>query len=486
MRDRCSSFPRIAAASSCVVAASLWVGCASSTPGSASAGGAAIRGSEPPGAAARAAYPACVVASVEKGSRFDDADYFDLMAGAGVAAAPPERLFERMKAAADRGETYKALYLARLLTASSPGLSGGWANRAALAGSLGLSGEQAAAATNAGKAIGEQVAVPASFVPGVAIAHRPASLPDWAAAMSLLADDSALRDGGAALLAVRDDVSGLRTVADGDSRYAVGKPIAIDDLLPNSFVLLNAKAMSQHNTDGGKLALSIFMAAMGGMSAAYGNTANSAALSESAGRLAGESTVVASHWKGGSFTARTYPGGQVKNAADKPKPSGEYQATGLPQPLVWASGGSLRPTAMMALVESDGEAAKIRTRRYDRTPAGASKEMKIPSLLYPRLASLCHSNGGRDDCTVPVSLMELMLQRADVDALVADRAVASRVGAAGFDFDDWSRLYASGEPITLETATASRGVLVGYDRHGACYEVSSAPDHWFAPATQGR
>jgi hypothetical protein len=104
-------------------------------------------------------------------------------------------------------------------------------------------------------------------------------------------------------------VSGLQTVNDGESRYAVSKPMTLDDLLPNSFVLLAPHAMSEHNTDGGKMALSIFMAAMGGVSAAYGNSANSAALSESAGRLAGESTVVASHWKGGSFTARTFPDG---------------------------------------------------------------------------------------------------------------------------------------------------------------------------------
>jgi len=455
----------------------LWVGCASSTP---SSGAHAV---ESQTAAPRNAYPSCVTSSIDNGSRFEDPDYFGLMVGDALARATPERLFERMKAAAAQGETYKALYLSRLLTAASPELSGGWANRAALAGSLGLSREQAAAASNAGKPVGEQVAVPPSFVPGVPIAHRPASLGDWAAAMSLLADDTAVREGGATLVAVRDDVSGLQTVNDGESRYAVSKPMTLDDLLPNSFVLLAPHAMSEHNTDGGKMALSIFMAAMGGVSAAYGNSANSAALSESAGRLAGESTVVASHWKGGSFTARTFPDGTVKNIAEKPKPAGEYQAIGVPQPLVWASGGSLRPTAMMALVGSGGDPAKIRTRRYEGSPAGVAKEQKIPSLLYPRLASLCR--GSRSDCTIPVSLTELMLQRADVDALVTDPAAASRLGAAAYDFGEWNQLYTSGEPITLETATMKQS-LVGYDRRGACYEVSSAPDHWFGPATPGR
>src|SRR5688572_3823910 len=138
--------------------------------------------------------------------RFRDAAYARLFAGDGLRSSDPQTIFQRMMAAAKQGETHKALYLARLFTAAKPDLAAGWTNRAQLADSLGFDAEAAASRANASD--GANRPIPPTALPG-AMKTRPASLADWAAALALVADDVAVKEGPHALVAVRDDLSGV-------------------------------------------------------------------------------------------------------------------------------------------------------------------------------------------------------------------------------------------------------------------------------------
>ena len=255
----------------------LSTGCASSGPDTAApkasqastaSAGPVTAGPPPP------PHPASDPGKVNKADRLADADYSTWMLGNGLRQAPPEKLFERMKAAADSKEQYKALYFSRLITDAAPNLSGAWTNRAAFADALGLGGEANLSRANSDSG-NSRVIVHGGMLPGTTLSHRPTTLSDWAAAMSLLADDTAARE-GSAVVAVRDDVTGVEEVQ-GENPQVNGRPISLDDLLANAFVLKNADPMKEHNTRGGMLALGIAMAALGGVSAGLGDAASAAA-----------------------------------------------------------------------------------------------------------------------------------------------------------------------------------------------------------------
>src|SRR5579859_2493215 len=53
---------------------------------------------------------------VEGAERFDNANYFNLMAADGLRKVDPKALYERLQAAVAANERYKALYLARIFT----------------------------------------------------------------------------------------------------------------------------------------------------------------------------------------------------------------------------------------------------------------------------------------------------------------------------------------------------------------------------------
>ena len=106
-----------------------------------------------------------------------------------------------MMAAAKQGETYKALYLARVFTTAKPDLAAGWTNRAQLAASLGFDAEATASRANASEA-GSRPIPPASSRCDETSAIL---LADWAAALALVADDVVVKEGPHALVAVRDD-----------------------------------------------------------------------------------------------------------------------------------------------------------------------------------------------------------------------------------------------------------------------------------------
>src|SRR5262245_49647400 len=238
--------------------------------------------------------PTCYLSNVSKADRFADADYSSWMLGDGIRQADPEKLYARMKSAADSKEQYKALYFSRLITDAAPDLPGAWTNRAAFAEALGLLVEANLSKANALPGA-SRVAVPGGMLPGIVLSHRPVTLSDWAAAMSLMADDTSARE-GFAVVAVRDDVTGIEEVQ-GENPQVTGKPISLDDLLANAFVLRNADPMKEHNTRGGMLALGIAMAALGGMSAGLGDAATAATASAAATNAIADSSQVMSHWK---------------------------------------------------------------------------------------------------------------------------------------------------------------------------------------------
>ena len=459
----------------------LSTGCASSGPDTAApkasqastaSAGPVTAGPPPP------PLPACYLGNVNKADRFADADYSTWMLGNGLRQAPPEKLFERMKAAADSKEQYKALYFSRLITDAAPNLSGAWTNRAAFADALGLGGEANLSRANSDSG-NSRVIVHGGMLPGTTLSHRPTTLSDWAAAMSLLADDTAARE-GSAVVAVRDDVTGVEEVQ-GENPQVNGRPISLDDLLANAFVLKNADPMKEHNTRGGMLALGIAMAALGGVSAGLGDAASAAAASTAATNAISDSSQVMSHWKDGSYTARTYSAGQPTEHAFTPKASGSRTALGLPQPVLWASAGSLEQAASLRLVKPGGSNAKVFSARFVEQPPQRGREMTLPDLSYPRLASICLQDGS--SCTIPVSLGELLLQGDDLTALAPNAGVASALTKGAFDLSDWNQAYEKQPGALVLKSETFRTSILGFDHAGACYTASADPGHWFVAAS---
>lgn len=433
-------------------------------------------------------WPAC--GSQAAGlQRFDDPQYRALMLGAGLRTVPPPVLFSRMKAAAEKGENYKALYLARVLTSVAPDNAAAWTNRAALAGALGLTGEQAAAQQLADNPAGK-ASVPAEFLPGRTNMARPVSLADWAGAMNLLADDVRAHEGRGTVIAIKDDLSGTytRTVKteDGVTSWAEAKPAALGDILPNVFVLRNAHAMSPHNIKGGLFALALFQAAVSGYAGGLGNTAAATEGAASARDLGAESTKVVSHLKGGSFSARTYPNGKAKDISQKPRPTGEQDAVGLPEPVLWLSGGSMTSTVRMRLVDSGGGLAKspsfTRLGEADQQVQRSSKVARLPDLDFPRVEALCEQvltdgQWQETNCTDRVALMELMLREDDIKEMAGQEMSNLR---PLLDAKEDLYLTDSARIVFLDGNSMS-AEFVGFDQAGSCYALSRAPKQWLAP-----
>ena len=146
--------------------------------------------SKPPVAGSR--LPGSFIDAFPEFERFRDEGYSRLMAGDALRVADVKALFERMTAASRNGEIYKALYFARLFTHAKPELAAGWSNRAELAATVGVA--QEAAASHANAQAGGHLSVPPAALPG-AIKVRPSTLADWAAALALVSDDVAAKEG---------------------------------------------------------------------------------------------------------------------------------------------------------------------------------------------------------------------------------------------------------------------------------------------------
>ena len=293
------------------------------------------------------AFPESFFRAFPEYDRFRDAAYVNLLAGDGMRSGDPQIIFQRMTAAANRGETYKALYLARLFTVVKPDLRSGWTNRAQLAASLGLEAESVASRANANT--GDNRPIAPSALPGM-LKARPATLSDWAAALALVADDVSAKEGPHTLVAVRDDLSGLDVPSKeeiergGRGPWATSKPVQVEHVLTNLFVMPQATPMDKKSMKGGMFGLGALALAGSTYAATVGAEDAARAFSEMYGDAMGKAFEVSSQLKGGSFLAVTFPNGTTHRSEAKPRTSGKYEAVSTPLPILWASGGSLRGT----------------------------------------------------------------------------------------------------------------------------------------------
>ena len=404
--------------------------------------------------------------------RFRDERYLRLLAADGLRKADPQALVERMRAAATRGEIYKALYLARVFTAVKPELPAGWTNRGRLAASLGFDAEAAASQRNA-EAPGS-ASVPSAALPGK-MKVRPATLSDWAAALALLADDVAATEGAHAIVAVRDDLSGLSPASDDDvarenrGPWATAKPVQVEHVLTNLFVLKQATPMDKKSMKGGLFALGAVALGATTFATTVGATEAAAAFTEMYGDAMSKAFEVPSELKGGSFVSVTFTGNTAKAVENKPRTAGKYEAVSTPLPILWASGGSMNPTLQAQW--KNGDESKSQAIRLDaKTTKREWKKHQVPALAYPRIAQLCLN---ARLCSPRVTLFELMLTAEDVAVMAPglERALP--------DTSKFATMYAASQPLSVIAAGEN---LVGVDTAGVVYITQLRPTEWLTPA----
>jgi hypothetical protein len=450
----------------------------------------------------QSAYPETFVRTITDGQRFQDPGYFGLMAANGIQSVDQRALFSRLQAAVAANERYKALYFARVLTNVKPEIAAGWNNRASLASALGLADEATASQANA-KDPAHAGPVPLGLLPGSGLSAKPVSLGDWAAAMALLSDGIAAREGPKALMAVKDSVSGIhnatqREIADeaAEAReygvspsgpWARPEAVKLQDVLPNAFSLRTGEPMQSRNVDG----LGMTFALLGAGLAGFQMNINAAAAEQTlkaSNLIAGQATSVPSHYKGGVYTTVSYTQGKDVVTTNHPQPSGEYDVVGLPVPLWWASGGSLTP-AIKAQWKSTDTVVTARITAADLKSGHSirAKELRLPEGLYfPKLITLCEGRVDREGCSRPATLMELMLTNGDVQA-IAPGATANFVEQSFLE-----RAYLQ-DRLILVSANSDRynekgsRSLAGYDKDGVLYCPSVAvsginPTAWLLPA----
>jgi hypothetical protein len=411
--------------------------------------------------------------------RFGDLAYFRTLASDGVLSSDPKALFGRITAATQNGEGYKALYFARLFTERQPDNRVGWTNRARLAANLGFDAEAAAAKAIAESGIPRPLA--GAILPGL-LKVRPSTLPDWAAAVALMADDTTAREGRAVVLAVRDDLSGV-TVATAEQiereargPWATANPVQIEDVLTNAFVLSQAHPMDRKSMRGGMFALGALSMAGAAYSSSIGATDAATSLAGVYGSAMANVHQVPSDFKGGEFMSRTFETGTARDTKVTPKTSGKHEAVSTPLPLLWASGPSLAPTINAAWRNGDSdksEAIKIDS----KTKKQEWKKYQIPALTYPKLQQIC---GQGDSCSPKLTLIEVILSADDL------RALAPGTESLLPNLSAWDSRYASRQPLSV---VAAGDRFTGYDGRGVVYVTRHQPTEWLvtssAPSSNG-
>jgi hypothetical protein len=425
-------------------------------------------------------YPDALHVAYPDIARFRDAAYFGVLAEGGLSHVDPRALHGRIAAASEAGEGYKALYLARLFTDLQPDNAAGWSNRARLAAAVGFAGEAAAAQANAQS--GTSAPVSGNALPG-AIATKPASLHDWAAALALLADDVAAREGRPVIVSVKDDLSGIQVASQEDIQrenrgpWATAKPVRAEDVLPNLFVLSQAQPMDHKSMKGSMFALGALALAGSGYASTVGAAEAATTFAGLYGNAMARAFEVPSDYKGGKYTAVTYAEAAPKRVELTPKTSGKSEAVGTPLPLLWASGPS-RSQALPA-VWANGDSDKSEAIRMDR--AAKTREWKkyiVPPLRYPRLQQLC---AGVGRCSPHLTVLEVMLTADDLKVL------APGTDSGLPDLSAFASEYASGTQLTV---VAAGDQFAGYDAAGVVYITKQRPTEWLtsapAPASSGK
>ena len=426
------------------------------------------------------AYPETFVGAITDGQRFRDPGYFKMLAADGILSVDPQALYARLQAAVAANERYKALYFARLFTNARPEIAAGWSNRASLAVVLGLTDEATAAQLNANNPT-HLVPVPLALLPGPRVSTKPVSLGDWAAAMALISDGMAAKEGPNALLAIKDSVSGIHKATaqelateaaqareDGeppDGPWARPESIKLQDVLPNAFSLRSGDPMKFQSTDTVGMTIAILAAGLSGLQMNTNAVAADQSL-KAANLLAGQASDVPSNYKGGSFTTAIYRDDKDAVTVNHPQPAGKNYVLGLPVPLLWASGGSLTP-AISAQWKSTEKT--FTTRIATANLNGRKGEIRLAdSLLFPKLLTLCDGRVEHGRCSHPLTLMELLLTDKDMEAMAP--TLASRFVEQGFLEHGYLQdklLLSSANLDSYDDKYSS--TLAGYDKNEVVY-----------------
>lgn len=445
-------------------------------------------------ATAASGFPAAYTKLVDGAVRFESADYFRLMAADGITKVDAKALYSRLQAAIGANERYKALYFARVLTQIKPDNAAMWTNRAQLSRALALEDEAAACEQNA-KDPGHAVRVPLTDVlPGAGLGLKPTTLADWAAATALLSDGIAEREGNQSLVAFKDSVSGIHEATaaevqetDNDAReaglppsgpWARPEPVQVAHVLGNVFSERAADPMHFKSMSKGGFFGAMAMAGLAGMNQ---NTNPAAAQQEqeAAQQMAGRASQVPSHYTGGSFTRVTYIGGKESAIQDHPQSAGLDEAVANPVPFLWASGGSMEP-----MITADWKSnqkmkeKKITTGNLDDMKNSKAKRYNVPDQLqFPKLMGFCLMSGvdSAANCSVPLTLMELLLTPEDIANLAPSLSTSVR------DVEMYRNAYGSSS-LVLVPGNGGGTRLWGADTGGAVYPLYPKPTSWVVAA----
>ena len=430
---------------------------------------------------------------VKGAERFEDANYFKLMASDGIRTVDPKALYVRLQAAVAANERYKALYLARIFTDLKPDAPAAWNNRARLASALGLTEEAAACEQNATDP-SQRVNVPlADILPGTGLGTKPTTLSDWAAATALLSDGIAEKEGKQGLVAYKDLVSGIHEatkeeIAERDQNnreaglnpsgpWADSEPVQLRHVLANSFDLHSADPMHEKSVNKGSMFGAMLMAGLSGMQANINPTVSQQAMNM-AEQMAGRASQVPSNYQGGSYIRVIFHDGKEVTTPDHPQTSGQVETVGNPLPFLWASGGSTEPYFTGNWKSNDrAKVKKITASNLDDVKNSHAKLYHPPAgMKFPKLMGLCASSDSeKTNCSNPLSLMELLLTKDDLAAL------APELSASLLDLDQFRQHYDSGTLI-LQPGNGGRNRMWGGDDEGAMYELNLSSTAWLISA----
>ena len=401
-------------------------------------------------------------------ARFAEPAYFKTLAADGLRSSDPKALFQRIVAATQAGQAYKALYLSRLFTELQPDNRVGWTNRAKVAASLGFDAEAAAAQANA--ETGTTRPLSGAALPGI-VKARPSTLADWAAALALISDDTTAREGRPVVIAVRDDLSGVSVASaqeierQGRGPWANAKPVQIEDVLTNLFAMPQATPMDGKSVKGGMFALGALALAGSAYTSSVGAADSAATLAGLYGAAMASAYEVPSDFKGGEFISTTYANGAPRATKMSPKTAGKREAIGTPLPLLWASGPSLSP--FLAATWRNGDTNKSEAIGWTPTRRSRSgRNTTCRRLVYPRLHQLC---AGADVCSPKLTVLELILSAEDL------RALAPGTDSRLPNVEPWAAKYTSREAISV---VAAGNRFAGFDPSGVTYITRHRPTEW--------
>jgi hypothetical protein len=438
------------------------------------------------------AFPAAYTKVVPGMQRFENLDYFKLMAAEGLTKVDAKALYSRLQAAVSANEGYKALYLARVLTQIEPSNAAMWTNRAQLAMAIGVSDEAAACLLNA-KNPAQAVKVPLTGVlPGQGLGMKPSTLADWAGATAMISDGVAEKEGKQALVAFKDSVSGIHEATEAEVKerdnearesgltppgpWATPEPVQLKHVLGNVFAERAADPMHFKSISKGGMFGAMLMAGLSGanMNINPGMAQQGMVMAQ---QMAGRASEVPSHYRGGSYTRVTFADGKELDTADHPQTAGLDETVANPVPFLWASGGSMEP-AISAVWQTNQKLKVQRITTENVDDINNAKEFNPPGQLqFPKLMSLCVGNDrkSRQFCTDPMTLMELLLTPEDI------AAVAPSLSASVQDVDMYRKTYGS-LYLTLRPGNGGGSQMWAADGEGAVYRLKTSPTAWVVAA----